>query len=121
MEARLLRQREVNDVSLLTPGDGELLLRLGVVDDLQQGIGDRLARLAQDRQILAVTHSPQVAARAHQHLRVTKRAADETTVTEVDILPTGARREEIARMLSGSEITEEARAAADRLMARNTA
>lgn len=93
----------------------------GVSGATAAAIGDRLARLAQDRQVLAVTHSPQVAARARQHLRVKKRAAKETTVTEVDILPTAARREEIARMLSGSEITEEARAAADRLMARNTA
>ena len=93
----------------------------GVSGATAAAIGDRLARLAKDFQVLAVTHSPQVAARAQQHLRVKKRAAADTTVTEVDILPAVARREEIARMLSGSEITEEARAAADRLMARSTA
>ncbi len=93
----------------------------GVSGATAAAIGDRLARLAQDRQILAVTHSPQVAARAQQHLRVKKRAAAKTPITEVDVLPTVARREEIARMLSGARITEEARAAADQLMARHIA
>ncbi len=93
----------------------------GVSGATAAAIGERLARLSQERQVLAVTHSPQVAARAQLHLRVKKKAAAKTTVTEVDVLPAVARREEIARMLSGSEVTEEARAAADRLMARNTA
>ena len=93
----------------------------GVSGATAAAIGDRLERLAEECQVLAVTHSPQVAARAQLHLRVKKRAADKSTVTEVDVLPTVARREEIARMLSGAEITEEARAAADRLMTRSTA
>jgi len=84
-------------------------------------VGERLARLARGLQVLVVTHSPQVAARAGHHWRVEKRAVGngggdrvETTVTQ---LPAAARREEIARMLSGAVITDQARAAADSLMA----
>jgi DNA repair protein RecN (Recombination protein N) len=79
-------------------------------------VGDRLARLADDRQLLVVTHSPQVAARADHHLRVAKTDAGETVLTDVSALAAAERREEIARMLAGTEITDEARAAADKLM-----
>ena len=79
-------------------------------------VGDRLARLAGDRQLLVVTHSPQVAARADHHLRVAKTEAGETVLTDVSALAADERREEIARMLAGAEITDEARAAADKLM-----
>jgi len=79
-------------------------------------VGDRLARLARDRQLLVVTHSPQVAARADHHLRVAKTDAGETVLTDVSALAAEERREEIARMLAGTEITDEARAAADKLM-----
>ncbi len=89
----------------------------GVGGATAAAIGERLAQLAADRQVLAVTHSPQVAARAQRHLLVKKRTKQKTTITEVDVLPTVARREEIARMLAGSRITDEARAAADQLMA----
>lgn len=79
-------------------------------------VGERLARLARERQVLVVTHSPQVAARGEFHLRVEKRDEDGRAVTAVDPLSHEARREEIARMLAGSQVTEEARAAADSLL-----
>jgi len=99
-------------------------VRALVFDEVDSGIGgataaavgERLARLAEGRQILAVTHSPQVAARADHHWRVAKTAKGETVVTDVSALSPKERREEIARMLSGAQVTEEARAAADKLM-----
>jgi DNA repair protein RecN (Recombination protein N) len=80
-------------------------------------IGQRLARLAKGVQVLAVTHAPQVAARAEDHLRIAKGPAGAGRVA-TRVLPLGhdARREEIARMLAGASITDEARAAAARLM-----
>jgi len=80
-------------------------------------IGQRLARLARGVQVLAVTHAPQVAARAEDHLRIAKDSAGAGRVA-TRVLPLGkdARREEIARMLAGATITDEARAAAARLM-----
>jgi len=98
--------------------------RVLVFDEVDSGIGgatahavgERLERLAKDRQILVVTHSPQVAARGTHHWTVIKRATRNTAETQVSQLDDQARREEIARMLSGAEITKEARAAAERLM-----
>ena len=84
-------------------------------------IGDRLARLGRGLQVLAITHSPQVAAEADHHLHIVKEvrtnADGEETVTRVVPLAAGDRREEIARMLAGAEVTDEARRAAERLMA----
>ena len=88
----------------------------GVGGAVASAIGERLARLAQQKQLLVVTHSPQVAARADQHYRIAKSSADGATRTAVAALDDRARREEIARMLSGSDITDEARAQADRLL-----
>ena len=79
-------------------------------------VGEHLARLSQDVQTLAVTHSPQVAARAHEHWRVMKYSAEEQTTTSVIQLGPAERREEVARMLAGETITESARAAADSLL-----
>jgi DNA repair protein RecN (Recombination protein N) len=81
-------------------------------------IGERLARLADRVQVLSVTHAPQVAAKAGGHLLVSKRAVKNgaAVVTAVDPLDPGGRREEIARMLAGAIVTDEARAAADRLI-----
>ena len=81
-------------------------------------VGVRLARLAEEVQVLVVTHSPQVAARAGWHWRVSKHLAPDgkAAVTRVESLPAAARREEIARMLSGARITKEARAQAARLI-----
>ncbi|WP_420140668.1 DNA repair protein RecN [Sphingomonas sp.] len=89
----------------------------GVGGAVAAAIGERLARLAERAQILIVTHSPQVAARADRHWLIAKRSDGVVARTGVHILDPAERREEIARMLSGAEITEEARAQAGRLLA----
>lgn len=90
----------------------------GVGGAVADAIGARLARLAEKVQVMAVTHAPQVAARADQHLLISKAALDKgrRVATRVNALVDDHRREEIARMLAGAEITAEARAAADRLI-----
>lgn len=90
----------------------------GVGGAVADAIGHRLARLASKVQVLAVTHAPQVAARAGGHMRIAKAAADKgkRVATRVEALDPADRREEIARMLAGATITEEARAAARRLI-----
>jgi DNA repair protein RecN (Recombination protein N) len=89
----------------------------GVGGAVADAIGLRLARLGQRVQALAVTHAPQVAARARHHYLITKDALDngKRVAARVSELPPDRRREEIARMLAGAEITAEARAAAERL------
>jgi DNA repair protein RecN (Recombination protein N) len=88
----------------------------GVGGAVASAIGERLARLAKDSQVLVVTHSPQVAARAAHHYRIEKAHDGRSTTTTVRRLSADERREEIARMLSGASITEEARAQASRLL-----
>jgi DNA repair protein RecN (Recombination protein N) len=92
----------------------------GVGGAVASAIGERLARLANGGQLLAVTHSPQVAARGTAHYLIAKSSAESSggTVTRTSVVPLDAagRQEEIARMLSGAEITPEARAQADRLL-----
>jgi DNA repair protein RecN (Recombination protein N) len=88
----------------------------GVGGAVASAIGERLARLAEQSQVLVVTHSPQVAARASHHYRIEKAHAPDGTRTTVRKLSAEERREEIARMLSGSSVTEEARAQALRLL-----
>lgn len=88
----------------------------GVGGAVADAIGRRLARLAARVQVLAVTHAPQVAARAARHLLIEKQVVDAFTRTHVRPLEGGTRREEVARMLAGATITEEARAAASRLL-----
>ncbi len=88
----------------------------GVGGAVASAIGERLARLAQQSQVLVVTHSPQVAARAAHHFRIEKTHGPEGTRTSVRRLDKDERREEIARMLSGAAVTEEARAQAARLL-----
>ncbi len=88
----------------------------GVGGAVASAIGERLARLAEQSQVLVVTHSPQVAARATHHYRIEKLHGDTGTRTTVRKLSEDERREEIARMLSGAAITEEARAQATRLL-----
>ncbi|HWI86050.1 MAG TPA: DNA repair protein RecN [Sphingomonas sp.] len=89
----------------------------GVGGAVAAAIGDRLARLAGAAQILVVTHSPQVAARADRHWLIQKRSDGLVARTGVHQLDDRERREEIARMLSGAEVTDEARAQAERLLA----
>jgi len=90
----------------------------GVGGAVADAIGRRLARLAQKVQVLSVTHAPQVAARANTHLLIEKQAVKEGAFvrTHVRALDLPARQEEVARMLAGATITEEARAAASRLI-----
>jgi DNA repair protein RecN (Recombination protein N) len=96
-----------------------------VFDEVDSGIGgataaavgERLKRLAKDVQVLVVTHSPQVAALADRHWLIRKTTTRTAASTDVVALDAQGRREEIARMLSGAEVTVEARAAADRLLA----
>jgi len=90
----------------------------GVGGAVADAIGRRLARLSAQVQILSVTHAPQVAARADHHLLIAKNASGQGSVaTTLTPIEGGERLEEIARMLSGAEITDEARAAAQKLMA----
>jgi DNA repair protein RecN (Recombination protein N) len=90
----------------------------GVGGAVADAIGVRLARLGDRVQALAVTHAPQVAAQARHHYLITKDARDKgkRVATSVTELEEWARREEVARMLAGAEITKEARAAADKLI-----
>jgi len=87
----------------------------GVGGAVAAAVGERLAKLGEGRQVLVITHSAQVAARGGHHLRVAKEGTD-TITTTVDSLNDKERREEIARLLSGASVTDEARAAADSLL-----
>jgi DNA repair protein RecN (Recombination protein N) len=91
----------------------------GVGGAVSDAIGARLARLSQNVQVLTVTHAPQVAARAANHFMVAKEAVSggKRVITKILPLDNAKRREEVARMLAGAEVTEEARKAADRLIA----
>jgi DNA repair protein RecN (Recombination protein N) len=90
----------------------------GVGGAVADAIGRRLARLAHRVQVLTVTHAPQVAARAQRHLLIEKQVIDRGAFTRTNVRPLdgGLRREEVARMLAGATVTEEARAAASRLL-----
>ena len=95
----------------------------GVGGATAAAVGERLARLASRVQVLAVTHAPQVAAVADGHLLIAKEPVPgpdgEAMATRVAVLEGEHRREEIARMLAGQTITDEARRAAERLMTRS--
>ena len=91
---------------------------IGVGGAVGAAIGQRLAKLARNRQVLAITHSPQVAAAADHHYQVLKQDRHDQMRTNVVPLPLPNRYEEIARMLSGEQVTDEARAAAKSLLAR---
>lgn len=88
----------------------------GVGGAVSDAIGARMARLAEALQVVSITHAPQVAARADQHLLIAKASNGATTATSVRSLEPAERREEIARMLAGATVTDEARAAAARLI-----
>ena len=105
-------------------GRAEGVQPLMIFDEVDQGVGGavadavglRLRRLAADAQVLVVTHSPQVAARADAHWRIAKAGDGERLRTAVETLSPADREEEIARMLAGAQITDAARAAARALM-----
>lgn len=88
----------------------------GVGGAVSDAIGQRLARLAEKVQVLTVTHAPQIAAKSRDHLLIVKEAEGARVRTVVRPLESRERREEIARMLAGATVTDEARAAADRLL-----
>ena len=88
----------------------------GVGGATARAVGERLARLGKTVQVLVVTHSPQVAACGNQHYKVWKETQDKITTTSVKELTTAERQEEVARMLAGEHVTDEARAAAKVLM-----
>ena len=88
----------------------------GVGGAVAEAVGSRLKLLAENGQVLVVTHSPQVAACGNHHWLISKSVDDDRTMTRVEELTTQNREEEIARMLAGASVTEEARAAAVRLL-----
>ncbi|PTV97474.1 DNA replication and repair protein RecN [Rhodobacter aestuarii] len=107
---------------VLAKGADALVL---IFDEIDRGVGGatadavgrRLAKLSEGAQVLVVTHSPQVAARGAQHFQVAKSVADGMTTSRVVPLAPEARVDEIARMISGAEVTDAARAAAQSLLA----
>jgi DNA repair protein RecN (Recombination protein N) len=107
-------------VALAERGDARTMIfdeiDRGVGGAVASAVGERLHRLAQSAQLLVVTHSPQVAARGTRHLLIEKSHEGLVTRTGVQTLDEGRRREEIARMLSGAQVTDEARAQAVRLL-----
>ncbi|MBZ9682196.1 DNA repair protein RecN [Mesorhizobium sp. B2-3-14] len=92
----------------------------GVGGAVADAIGQRLARLSKRVQVLSVTHAPQVAARAATHFLISKSGSTDRVATGIAEMDRTARQEEIARMLAGATITDEARAAAERLLRENT-
>ncbi|SIN86370.1 DNA replication and repair protein RecN [Parasphingorhabdus marina DSM 22363] len=88
----------------------------GVGGAVAAAIGERLARLSDGAQLLVVTHSPQVASRGDAHYLINKSSDSTVSRTDVQALDADNRRQEIARMLSGADVTDEARAQADRLL-----
>ena len=88
----------------------------GVGGAVAEAVGSRLKLLAENGQVLVVTHSPQVAACGNHHWLISKSVDDDSTMTRVEELSTQNREEEIARMLAGASVTDEARAAAVRLL-----
>ena len=111
--------------ALASRGGEDTIGPVMIFDEVDQGVGGavadavglRLKRLAQNQQVIVVTHSPQVAARGDQHLKVSKAEHNDSVRSTVTVLEPDAALEELARMLSGAEITPEARAAAIRLKA----
>ncbi|HWU99482.1 MAG TPA: DNA repair protein RecN [Oxalicibacterium sp.] len=89
----------------------------GIGGGVAEVVGRLLRKLGQDRQVLCVTHLPQVASQANQHFQVSKRNSDGKTLSSIDVLDSNARVEEIARMLGGLEITATTRSHARELLA----
>lgn len=91
---------------------------VGIGGSIAEIVGQLLRKLGKSRQVLCVTHLPQVAAQGHHHLRVSKSSSAQKTTTVVDVLDIQHRRDEIARMLGGVEITEQTKAHAEEMIAR---
>ena len=90
----------------------------GIGGAVAEVVGQKLRALGALRQVLCVTHLPQVAAQGHAHLRVSKRSDGDSTRTQIEKLDAGGRRDELARMLGGVEITRETRAHAKQMLER---
>lgn len=88
----------------------------GIGGAVADAVGRRLARLGESLQVFAITHQPQVAAQGSFHVKVEKQQGKDATTTSLRVLDTADRREELARMLAGDVITDEARQAAGRLL-----
>jgi DNA repair protein RecN (Recombination protein N) len=88
----------------------------GIGGAVAEVVGQKLRRLGGSRQVLCVTHLPQVASQGHQHLRVAKSSDGESTQTQIELLDAKARREEVARMLGGIEITRQTLAHAKEML-----
>jgi DNA repair protein RecN (Recombination protein N) len=88
----------------------------GVGGGVAEIVGKKLRLLGRDRQVLCVTHLPQVASQAHHHFRVEKTSENNATSTEVFVLSNDERLEEVARMLGGVTITEQTRAHASEMI-----
>ncbi len=88
----------------------------GIGGAVAEVVGQKLRRLGSQRQVLCVTHLPQVAAQGHAHLQVSKSARDDNTETTIELLDESSRRDEIARMLGGIEITKETLAHAKQML-----
>jgi DNA repair protein RecN (Recombination protein N) len=88
----------------------------GIGGAVAEVVGQKLRALGTRRQVLCVTHLPQVAAQGHAHLRVSKHSEDDATRTRIDALDAAGRRDELARMLGGVEITRETRAHAKKML-----
>jgi DNA repair protein RecN (Recombination protein N) len=88
----------------------------GIGGAVAEVVGQKLRALGAQRQVLCVTHLPQVAAQGHAHLRVSKHSEDDATRTRIDTLDAAGRRDELARMLGGVEITRETRAHAKKML-----
>jgi DNA repair protein RecN (Recombination protein N) len=90
----------------------------GIGGGVAEAVGLQLRRLSEQRQVMCVTHLPQVAAQAHHHIQVNKRTRKQTTGTQVVTLNNQERVEEIARMLGGLELTDKTRAHAEEMINR---
>lgn len=93
----------------------------GIGGAVAEVVGQKLRALGMQRQVLCVTHLPQVAAQGHAHLRVSKRSEGDATYTHIETLDAAGRRDELARMLGGVEITRETRAHAKQMLERGQA
>jgi DNA repair protein RecN (Recombination protein N) len=90
----------------------------GIGGAVAEVVGQKLRSLGSQRQVLCVTHLPQVAAQGHAHLRVSKQSDGDATRTQIEKLDAAGRRDELARMLGGVEITRETRAHAKQMLER---
>lgn len=88
----------------------------GISGATANAVGERLSRLGKETQTLVITHSPQVAGWGNTHYRVSKKDVEQRTLTTVQVLDKGDRLEEIARLVSGENITDHARAVAEELL-----